>query len=78
MFGFVPGIAMNQRDWVMALQSYWYLLLIGAVCTTPLLQKLYRRWKDTVPCSMLLAVLFWICIWQLQKQGQNPFLYLRF
>ena len=78
MFGRIPGIAMNSLDWRMALQNYWYLLLIGLVCCTPLVRKLYHKWKDTVIGSILLAVLFWFSIWQLQKQGQNPFLYFRF
>jgi hypothetical protein len=26
----------------------------------------------------LLAVLFWICVWRLQREGNNPFMYLNF
>lgn len=78
MFGWIPGIATNPLDWRMALENYWYLLLVGLVCCTPLIRKLYQKWKDSVVGSVLLAVLFWVSIWQLQKQGQNPFLYFRF
>lgn len=78
MFGSTPDIAANLLDWRMALQNYWYVLLPGLICATPLVGKLYHKWRNTVLGSILLAVLFWFCVWQLQRQGQNPFLYLRF
>lgn len=78
MFGVVKGISVGAGDWVKALQDYWYLLGIGAVACTPALQKVFQRWKDNVFCKLILVALFWLCIWRLQVEGQNPFMYFRF
>lgn len=78
MFGVTRGIYVSAGDWLKALGNYWYLFGIGALACTPALEKLFRRWKDTAACSILLAVLFWTCVWRLQAEGQNPFMYSGF
>lgn len=77
MFGTVEGIRISAGDWLRALRNYWYLLGIGALACTPTLQKLFRRWKNSLLGSLILAVLFWLCVWRLQIEGQNPFMYFR-
>lgn len=78
MFGVTEGIRVNGGDWMKALGNYWYLLGIGAVASTPLLKKCFDRWKNNIFCKLLLAVLFWFCVWRLQVEGQNPFMYFTF
>ena len=78
MFHIIPGQAVHAEDWRKALSDYRVLLAAGAIACTPLVQKLYRRLKDTLPGIMILALLFWLCVWRLQVEGHNPFMYLDF
>ncbi len=78
MFGTVEAVSVGAGDWAKALQNYWYLLGIGVIACTPVLQKGYKRWKDNIFCKLILVTLFWLCVWRLQVEGQNPFMYFRF
>ncbi|MCH5341761.1 MAG: MBOAT family protein [Acetatifactor sp.] len=78
MFGVVEGIYVSAGDWTRALEAYWYLFGIGILACMPFLKKLFYRWKDSLVGTLLLAVLFWFCVWRLQIQGQNPFMYSNF
>lgn len=77
MFGVMEGIRVSTRDWIRALQTYWYLFGIGALACTPVLHRLFRRWKDSVIGTIVLVALFWLCVWRLQVEGNNPFMYFR-
>ncbi len=78
MFHVIPGIRVGVEDWQKALANYGLLFLVGIVAATPLLQKVFRRFKDNWLVMVLLAALFWVCVWRLQREGQNPFMYLSF
>lgn len=78
MFHVIPGIRVSTGDWQNALANYGILFGVGALACTPLLQKLFRRFKDSWLVMILLAALFWLCIWRLEVEGQNPFMYLNF
>ncbi len=78
MFGAVEGIRVNAADWKNALETYWYLFGAGFIACTPAIARIFRRWKDSPVGMILLAVLFWACVWRLQAAGQNPFLYINF
>lgn len=78
MFHVFPGLAVNVQDWRTALTDYGSLLAMGAFACTPAVGKLFRRLKDTWPGIILLVALFWMCVWRLQVEGQNPFMYLDF
>lgn len=78
MFGTAEGIRVSAGDWIRALQTYWYLFAAGALACTPLPRKLFDRWKDSIIGTIVLAVLFWLCVWRLQVEGKNPFMYFGF
>jgi alginate O-acetyltransferase complex protein AlgI len=78
MFGMSEGIRVSAGDWAKALQNYWYLFAVGALGCTSALKKLFIRWKDSVLGTLLLVGLFWLCVWRLQVEGQNPFMYFKF
>jgi len=78
MFGVVPGFKVSAGDWRRALGDYGPLLAAGMFACTSLVQKLFRRFKDTYVGSVILVALFWLCVWRLQRAGQNPFQYLKF
>lgn len=78
MFGFVQGIRVSAGDWKRALETYWYLFGAGFLACTPMVRRLFRRWKDNPVGIIILAALFWLCVWRLQVEGQNPFMYSNF
>ncbi len=78
MFGVVPAAANSAVDWKNAFENYGLLLAAGAFACTPWLGKLFQKCKDGIPGMAVLAALFWLCVWMLQREGQNPFLYLGF
>ncbi len=78
MFGVTEGIQVNPMDWRKALETYWYLFGMGFIACTPVVRKLFGKWKGRAAGIVFLAVLFWVCVWRLQVEGQNPFLYFDF
>lgn len=78
LFGFIEGVSVYSGDFVKALSNYGIFLCIGMILCTPFPEKLYKRLKDSLLGMLLLAVLFWLCIWRIQAEGNNPFMYLRF
>lgn len=78
MFGVLEGIRVSTGDWLKALENYGCLLAVGGLACTPALQKLFRKGRDSLPGILILVALFWLCVWRLQVEGQNPFMYLRF
>lgn len=78
MFHIVPALQVSLGDWKRALADYGWLLGMGLFACTPALQKLFRRFKDSLPGAVILAVLFWWCVWRIQMKGQNPFMYRGF
>lgn len=78
MFGVVEGIRISAGDWSRALHTYGHLFVMGAIACTPVVRKCFRRWKDKLPVVLLLVALFWLCIYKLQADGQNPFMYFDF
>lgn len=78
MFGVFPGVNVNGMDWRNALADYGRLLAFGALGCTPVIRKIFNRLKDNFVGFILLAALFWLCVWRVQVEGQNPFMYLQF
>lgn len=78
MFHVTEGINVRGGDWKSALDNYGWLFLIGFWACTPLAEKLYRKVKDFLLCKLLLAAVFWICVWRLMVEGNNPFMYFQF
>lgn len=78
MFGQIPQSAVMPNDWVTALQNYGVLLAFALVASTPLIKRLYHKWKESMAVNVILAALFWLCVWRIMEEGNNPFLYFRF
>lgn len=78
MFGLSEGIRVSKNDWLKALQSYGYLFAVGLPACTPALKKIFNWGKDKLLGMLVLVALLWLCIWRLQVEGQNPFMYFQF
>ena len=78
MFGQAPQYTPMPGDWSAALQNYGSLFVIAFIASTPLIRRLYRRWRNNMAVNVILAALFWICVWRIMIEGNNPFLYSNF
>lgn len=78
MFGTVQGLYVNSGDWRSALAKYGVLFAVGIFACTPVTERLFRRFKNNPVGVIVLVGLFWLCVWRLQVEGQNPFMYFNF
>ncbi len=78
MFGAAPRYAALRDDWLLALQNYGALFFVSCICCTPLVKRIYRRYKDSLVMNVCLAALFWLCVWRIMVEGGNPFMYRDF
>lgn len=78
MFGAAPGLSVNSDDWWGALADYGILFAVGLFACTPWMEKIFKRFKNNFVGALVLAGLFWLCVWRLGIEGQNPFMYSKF
>jgi len=78
MFGFVSGIKVRANDWVKALDDYGLLLAGCFTACTPIVRKVFEKFKEKFVFKFVLAALFWICVRRICIDGDNPFMYFRF
>lgn len=78
LFGITTGDAVNATDFIRKIEDYGMLFLVCFFACTPLLKRVFDRFKDTIVGMLLLAVLFWCSVWQIMVEGNNPFMYFRF
>lgn len=60
------------------LGTYWWLLGICLICSTPYPMKYVKKYRDNIFVKLLMIALFWVCVWQIATGANNPFLYFRF
>lgn len=60
--------------------AYWMfpLVLTGGVFATPLPEWLFHRYREKLWFDCILFVLFWVCIFFVSTDGQDPFMYFNF
>ena len=62
----------------MYLKQFALYLILGVVFCFPLPEKLIHRFGKTWIGAVLLAALFWYAVYELNRNGNNPFMYLNF
>lgn len=77
MFGSTPQYSI-PGDWRTTLETYGGLLVVAAIACTSVVKKIYDRWKDSLVMKIVLAALFWVCVWRIMVEGDNPFMYFKF
>ena len=78
MFGFTAGVNVNPADFAKAAGNYGVLFAVGILMCTPISKKLFERYRDKLVGMLVLAVLFWCCVWRIMAEGNNPFMYAHF
>lgn len=73
---FVP-INVNSQDYLTYLEDYWPFLLGGFVCIFPFIENILVKTRLAMTRFISFS-LFWLCIYMIMKNGNNPFMYLNF
>lgn len=78
MTGMTEGVNVNPADFAGAVQEYGMLLVVCLFGCTPWAKKLYEKHKDGLIGMAVLAALFWLCVYRILLEGNNPFMYRNF
>lgn len=68
----------NGSDYIEALRNYGFFFVLAVVFSLSIPMKLFLKYRNTKVVSVLLIVVFWICVYRMTTQASNPFLYFRF
>lgn len=72
----VPFI--NTNDYKTAIMQYGIFFLLAIICSFPLPQKLYQKYKKTFVVTVIILIIFWVSVYRIMTSASNPFLYFRF
>ena len=78
MFVWSPEWNSNPAVTVSALTRYGIFFAAAAVCSTCLVENIFRKYRDRLWLKGALLVLFWVCVYRIHTAASNPFLYFRF
>lgn len=71
------GTAVNPVEFKNYLTTYWPYLCGGLICCFPFVEDFFIRTR-TLISRVMSFLLFWICIYFIMKNGNNPFMYANF
>lgn len=74
----IPEGFRDDLDYVSYFDLFGLLFIVSFLLCTPLLSKIYERYKKNLITTIILFLIFWVCIYQLANGANNPFLYFRF
>ena len=77
MFGF-GGLPISSPETIYYMKSYLPCLLAAMVGSTPLIKRIFGKWKGTVLEPIALVCIFLLVVAWLVNGSFNPFLYFRF
>ncbi len=80
LFPFVggSGAAVYAGDFVKYLRSHAWSLLAAFICCSGLPKKLYAKKGNSIWMTLLLVILFWLCVYSMYIGLDDPFLYYQF
>ncbi|MBR2283568.1 MAG: MBOAT family protein [Ruminococcus sp.] len=68
----------NPNDVAKHWGVYWKYFIAAGLLSTPLPEKLYKRFKGTVVVDIALLAVFWMAVYCMVKGLDDPFMYFRF
>ncbi len=71
------GVVVQGVFW-MYLKQFAVYLILGVLFCFPLPEKLIHRFGKTWVGAIALAAVFWYAVYELNRSGNNPFMYLNF
>ena len=70
-------INVNSSDYITYLKDYWPFLTGGFICCFPFMENILVKTRIAMTRFISFS-LFWLCIYVIMKNGNNPFMYLNF
>ena len=67
----------NKKDYINYLKDYWPYLTGGVICCFPLMEEVLVKTRIYMTRFISFA-LFWVCVYMIMKNGNNPFMYINF
>ena len=67
----------NENDYLNYLSDYWPYLIGGIICCFPLMEEVLVKTRIYMTRFISFA-LFWVCVYLIMKNGNNPFMYINF
>ena len=67
----------NKKDYINYLKDYWPYLTGGVICCFPLMEEVLVKTRIYMTRFISFA-LFWVCVYMIMKNGNNPFMYIKF
>ena len=67
----------NKNDYINYLKDYWPYLTGGVICCFPLMEEVLVKTRIYMTRFISFA-LFWVCVYMIMKNGNNPFMYINF
>lgn len=80
LFPFIggAGVAVNSQDIIKYSQNYGGLFLAGILLCIPGVFNFYEKHRKNWVVILLLAIIFWYCVYFMASSAGNPFMYLKF
>lgn len=80
LFPFIggAGIAVNTQDIMKYIQDYGIFFAAGILLCIPAVFHLFEKHRKNPVIIILLAAVFWYCVYSLSISAGNPFMYLKF
>lgn len=80
LFPFAQGVEapVFKQDYVKYFELYRIPFILSMIFSTVLPVKIYRKWKYSRWMTFILVLIFWLCIYQIYKGMDDPFLYYQF
>lgn len=78
LFPFSKGINVYDLDYLKYLNTYGILMLIGLFFCTRLPDKFLKKCKNPVVEIIVYLLIFWLSVYCLCREANDPFLYFRF
>jgi len=78
LFPFVKGINVYSLDYVEYLKSYGWLLLVGLFFCTRIPDNFLKKIKNPILEILVYLAIFWLSVYCLCREANDPFLYFRF
>lgn len=75
---FTSGFNVNSGDFSKYLAVYWPFLLFSAFLCAPHGYRAVVRYRRTLPAMIIMAVVFWACVYQIVISASNPFMYFSY
>lgn len=72
------GGTVNRLDYLNYLNDYAPLFLLGIICSTPLPAMFYRKFDKKWVGTVVILVIFGLCMYYMTVSANNPFMYFNF